>query len=61
MLRGACNARGGRRLCLWWWVTVAVKPLGDGDLLEEAHHWKQDLSVCGITPLPFHSLTCDFI
>lgn len=38
-----------------------AKPLGDGDVLEEARHWKQDLSVHGVTTLPFHSLIYDFI
>lgn len=60
MLRGAWNVRGGRCLRIWWWVTLAGKPLGDGDVLEEVRHWKQDLSVHGVTTLPFHSLIYDF-
>jgi hypothetical protein len=36
-----------------------LKPLGDGALLEEVHHWEGGLSICSLAPLAtllFHSL-----
>lgn len=35
--------------------------LGDGNMLEEVRHWKQDLRAYGVPTLPFHSLIYDFI